>query len=155
MSSYINSAGRQYLGGTVPEKLSRRRRRMPSPFRLQDWPSAEGWNLPWAKPAQCAVNRRKRSVKPFCLWSEAQGKPWIWTNTHALFFKPVLLLPEWWKQLPDAALQGQKDDEDCDSSKTGYSDFHPEQGSHCDRLQWPCPQKVQEYCHLKRKKGNS
>lgn len=137
---------------SVPEKPAGRSQRMPSPLQLQDWPSAQGRSLHWLKPEQPTISRNKRSRKTFCFWTEAWGRPWILTNTYHLFLKPMILLPEWWKQLPEAALQGQKDNQNCDPSKTGYSYFHPEQGSHCDRLQWSCPQKVQEYGHLKRKK---
>ena len=67
-------------------------------------------------------------------------------------FKRMFLLPEWWKQLPDAALQKQNNNENCHPSKTRYSYFHPEQGSHCDSLQWPHPQIVQEHHYLKRER---
>ena len=68
------------------------------------------------------------------------------------FLKEVFLLPEWWKQLPKAALQKQKNNENCHPSKTWYSYFHPEQGSHCHSLQWPHPQIVQEHHYLKERK---
>jgi len=73
-------------------------------------------------------------------------------HTYHLFFKPVFLLPEWWKQLPNAALQKQNNNKNCHPSKTWHSYFHPEQGGHDDSLQWPYPQIVQEHCYLKRER---
>ena len=64
----------------------------------------------------------------------------------------MFLLPEWWKQLPKAALQKQKNNENCHPGKTWYSYFHPEQGGHCGSLQWPYTQIVQEDRYLKREK---
>ena len=72
--------------------------------------------------------------------------------TYYQFLKEMFLLPEWWKQLPKAALQKQKNNENCHPGKTWYSYFHPEQGGHCDSLQWPHPQIVQEDRYLKREK---
>ena len=72
--------------------------------------------------------------------------------TDYQFLKSVFLLPEWWKQHPKAALQKQKNNENRHSSKTRHSYFHPEQGSHCNSLQWPHPQIVQEHCYLKRER---
>ena len=73
-------------------------------------------------------------------------------STYHLFFKPVFLLPEWWKQLPEAALQKQKNNENRHPSKTRHSYFHAEQGSHCDSLQWPHPQIMQKHRYLERKR---
>ena len=72
-------------------------------------------------------------------------------STYHLFFKPVFLLPEWWKQHPEAALQKQKNDENRHRSKTRHSYFHPEQGGHCDSLQWPHPQIVKNILTVKEK----
>ena len=73
-------------------------------------------------------------------------------STYHLFFKPVFLLPEWWKQHPEAALQKQKNDENCHRRKIWHSYFHPEQGGHCDSLQWSHPQIVQKHGYLKRER---
>ena len=73
-------------------------------------------------------------------------------SMYHLFFKPVFLLPEWWKQLSKAALQKQKNNENRHPSKTRHSYFHPEQGGHGNSLQWPHPQIMQQHHYLKRER---